>query len=38
VCRFTDQLTAELWDTGIRVNCLQPGQVWDENKLAEVEA
>lgn len=36
VCRFTDQLTAELWDTKIRVNCLEPGMVWDEEKLARV--
>ena len=27
VCRFTDQLTAELLDTSIRVNCLDPGRV-----------
>lgn len=38
ICRFTDQLAVELIDTGIRVNCLQPGQVWSEEKLREVEA
>lgn len=27
VCRFTDQLQAELLDTAIRVNCIEPGQV-----------
>ena len=36
VCRFTDQLTAELWDTKIRVNCLEPGMVWDEDKAARI--
>ena len=38
VCRMTDQLTAELWETGIRVNALDPGLAWDEARLAEVEA
>jgi 3-oxoacyl-[acyl-carrier protein] reductase len=37
VCRFTDQLACELLDTGIRVNCLQPGLVWSEDSLREVE-
>lgn len=27
VCRLTDQLTAELWETGIRVNAVEPGAV-----------
>lgn len=38
ICRFTDQLTAELWDTQIRINCLEPGMVWDEAKLAQIAA
>lgn len=38
VCRFTDQLQAELLDTGIHVNCIEPGLVWDPDRLAEVEA
>lgn len=41
VCRLTDQLTAELWETPIRVNCLDPGLVWDEptrNEIAAEEA
>lgn len=41
VCRFTDQLTAELWETPIRINCLDPGLCWDqetERKIAEEEA
>jgi 3-oxoacyl-[acyl-carrier protein] reductase len=38
ICRFTDQLAVELWDTGIRINCLQPGQTWSPEKLREVEA
>lgn len=37
ICRFTDQLTAELWETRIRVNCLEPGMVWDEDKLARIQ-
>ncbi len=37
VCRLTDQLTAELWETGIRVNCIDPGLVWDEARLAAIE-
>lgn len=28
ICRFTDQLAVELWESGVRVNCIQPGQVW----------
>ncbi len=38
VCRFTDQLAAELLATDIRVNCLQPGLVWSEARRREVEA
>jgi 3-oxoacyl-[acyl-carrier protein] reductase len=41
VCRFTDQLTAELWDTSIRINCIEPGMVWDDDhrrQIAEEEA
>ncbi len=38
LCRFTDQLQAELLDTGIRVNCIEPGMVWSPDKLAEIEA
>ena len=37
VCRFTDQLAVELWETGIRVNCLQPGLTWDPERLAAIE-
>ena len=38
VCRFTDQLQAELLDTNIRVNCIEPGMVWSPDKIASVEA
>ena len=38
VCRFTDQLAVELLDSGIRVNCLQPGQVWNEEQLRAAAA
>lgn len=38
VCRFTDQLQAELLDTPIRVNCIEPGMVWDPDRLAQVAA
>lgn len=37
VCRFTDQLAVELLETGIRVNCLQPGLIWSPERLREVE-
>ena len=37
LCRFTDQLQAELLDTAIRVNALEPGQTWSEERLREVE-
>ena len=36
--RLTDQLAVELMETGIRVNCLQPGLTWDDAKRAAVEA
>ena len=38
VCRFTDQMTAELWETQIRINCLEPGKVIGPDRLAEIEA
>jgi 7-alpha-hydroxysteroid dehydrogenase len=38
ICRFTDQLTAELWTTRIRVNGIEPGQVWNEDDLRAVAA
>lgn len=38
LCRFTDQLTAELWTTRIRVNGIEPGQVWNEDELRAIEA
>jgi len=38
LCRFTDQLAAELLETNIRVNCIEPGMVWDPPMLAQVEA
>jgi NAD(P)-dependent dehydrogenase (short-subunit alcohol dehydrogenase family) len=37
ICRFTDQMTAELWETGIRFNCLEPGKVLTAERLAEIE-
>ena len=37
VCRFTDQLAVEVLAHGVRVNCLQPGQVWSPDKLQQVE-
>lgn len=37
VCRFTDQMTAELWETGIRFNCLEPGKVLSADRLAWLE-
>ena len=37
VCRFTDQLAAELLDTKIRINCLQPGLVWNADRRREIE-
>lgn len=38
LCRFTDQLAAELLDTSVRVNCIEPGMVWDPPALDKVEA
>lgn len=38
ICRLTDQLQAELLDTQINVNCVEPGMVWDEYKLAAIAA
>jgi NAD(P)-dependent dehydrogenase (short-subunit alcohol dehydrogenase family) len=38
VCRLTDQIQAEVLDTGIRLNALEPGMVWDDDKLRAVEA
>lgn len=38
VCRLTDQLAVELLNTGIRVNCLQPGLTWTDERLREIEA
>jgi len=37
ICRFTDQLQAELLDTGIRVNCVEPGMVWSPDKIKAIE-
>jgi NAD(P)-dependent dehydrogenase (short-subunit alcohol dehydrogenase family) len=37
LCRFTDQLAAELFSAGIRVNCLEPGMTWSENDLRRIE-
>lgn len=38
VCRFTDQMTAELWETPIRINCLDPGMVWSPDTVTKIEA
>lgn len=38
LCRFVDQLTAELYATGIRVHGLDPGLVWSPDLLARVAA
>jgi 3-oxoacyl-[acyl-carrier protein] reductase len=38
VARLTDQLTAELWETGIRVNAIEPGMTWSPETLAKIEA
>jgi NAD(P)-dependent dehydrogenase (short-subunit alcohol dehydrogenase family) len=38
ICRFTDQLASELLDTGVKVNCIEPGMVWDPPTLARIEA
>jgi 3-oxoacyl-[acyl-carrier protein] reductase len=38
LCRLTDQLAYELLGDGIRVNCIQPGLVWNEHDLARIES
>jgi NAD(P)-dependent dehydrogenase (short-subunit alcohol dehydrogenase family) len=38
ICRFVDQLTAELYATAIRVHGLDPGVVWSPEMLAKVAA
>lgn len=38
LCRLTDQLAFELLQDGVRVNCIQPGMVWNEHDLARVDA
>lgn len=38
LCRFTDQLQAELLDTAIRVHCVEPGMVWNPEQLRQIEA
>ncbi len=38
VLRLTDQIQAEVLDTKIRLNALEPGMVWSEDKLRVVEA
>ena len=38
ICRFTDQLQAELLHTSINVNCIEPGLCWSPDRLASVEA
>ncbi|MCB9889378.1 MAG: SDR family oxidoreductase [Planctomycetes bacterium] len=38
ICRFTDQLQAELLDTAIRVNCVDPGEVWSPEQRVAIEA
>jgi len=38
LCRFVDQLTAELYATGIRVHGLDPGLVWSPELQAQVAA
>lgn len=36
LCRLTDQLAFELLQDRVRVNCIQPGMVWNEHDLARV--
>lgn len=36
--RLTDQMTAELWETDIRIHCLDPGLTWSPDTIATVEA
>ncbi len=38
VCRLTDQLTAENWETDLRIHCIDPGMVWNPDTLAANEA
>ncbi|MEO0481742.1 MAG: SDR family oxidoreductase [Planctomycetota bacterium] len=38
VCRLADQMTAETWDTGIRIFAIDPGRVPDEDRRAAFEA
>jgi len=38
ICRLTDQLAVELLDAGVRINCLQPGMVWNEDHERAVAA
>ncbi len=38
VCRMTDQLTAEYWETDLRFHCIDPGVVWNPDRLADEEA
>ena len=38
ICRLTDQLTAELWETDIRVHCMDPGMVWSPETMQSIEA
>jgi len=39
VCRFTDQLYAEVLDVpGIRVNCMEPGLTWSPKDLERIKA
>lgn len=38
LCRFVDQLTAELYATGIRVHGLDPGLTWSPELRAQVAA
>lgn len=37
LCRLTDQLAFELLQDGVRVNCIQPGMVWNEHDLVRIE-
>ncbi len=37
LCRLTDQLAVELMPTGVRVNCIAPGLVWNDERRREIE-
>ena len=37
ICRLTDQLTADLWHSRIRVHCVDPGLTWSPPALAAIE-